>query len=213
MCLPPAPPPTAPRTTPAQVQDTSRGNQVLGFAMLHMAASKDGCTLFWTLGRRAAPLAIRWQPGLGPWKVGRFVCIAGQPLYIPECILPTRIICINKPSSDPSAPSYPYPTFVCGGVWGSLFAYLGPPPLINPATPFFTPPPITQVKVPLEGCPSCPRASITLSLSTDPWVYQQELVTSSSSWGVFAGAIRTPGPRTLVLQVLEGGGVLGKPRY
>ena len=61
-----------------------------------------------------------------------------------------------------------------------------------------------QVKVPLEGCPSCPRASVTLHISSDPWVYQQEGQQVGSGSGIFAGAIRTPGPRTIVLQVLEG---------
>lgn len=53
-----------------QVRESSRSGRVLGFCMLHVAASKDGCSLFWALGRNGAPLALRWQPGLGPWKVG-----------------------------------------------------------------------------------------------------------------------------------------------
>ena len=63
------------------------------------------------------------------------------------------------------------------------------------------PPP--QVKIPLEGCPSCPRASITLQLSSDPWVYRPELAVRGA-----LAMYRTPGPRTLVLQLLEGEGEL-----
>ena len=63
------------------------------------------------------------------------------------------------------------------------------------------PPP--QVKIPLEGCPSCPRASITLQLSSDPWVYRPEQAVRGA-----LAMYRTPGPRTLVLQLLEGGGKL-----
>ena len=49
----------------------ARGGKVLGFALLHAAATKDGCTLFWALGKGNAPLALRWQQGLGPWRVRR----------------------------------------------------------------------------------------------------------------------------------------------
>ena len=67
--------------------------------------------------------------------------------------------------------------------------------------PFFTQLPLSQVTLPLEGCPSCPRASITLQLSADPWVYQPETLMMG-----LLGTHRTPGPRTLVVQVLEGEG-------
>ena len=68
---------------------------------------------------------------------------------------------------------------------------------------FDTPPSPPQVKIPLEGCPSCPRASITLQLSSDPWVYRPEQAVRGA-----LAMYRTPGPRTLVLQLLEGGGKL-----
>ena len=54
-----------------QVQDMARGGKVLGLALLHAAATKDGGTLFWALGKGNAPLALRWQQGLGPWRVRR----------------------------------------------------------------------------------------------------------------------------------------------
>ncbi|GAX84227.1 hypothetical protein CEUSTIGMA_g11650.t1 [Chlamydomonas eustigma] len=103
-----------------EVQDLSRRGHVLGFAMIHVAATKDGHTLFWALGKGGEPLALRWQPGLGPWRV----------------------------------------------------------------------------TVPLEGCPSCPRASITLQLSTDLWVCSQPYLDPVSIF-------KTPGHRTIVLQVFE----------
>jgi hypothetical protein len=52
-----------------------------------------------------------------------------------------------------------------------------------------------QVTIPLER-PSGPGAAITVGLSADPWAYQAQQLP--------AAAYRTPGPRTVVLQIMEG---------
>lgn len=53
----------------AQVRDARRGGQVLGFVMLHVAAAKDGSTLFWTYEAGYQPVACRLGPTQPPWQV------------------------------------------------------------------------------------------------------------------------------------------------
>ncbi|KAG1680787.1 hypothetical protein FOA52_008120 [Chlamydomonas sp. UWO 241] len=110
-----------------EVGGSSSTPRLLGFAVLHVAASKEGSTLFWAVGRNNAPVALRWQQGLGPWRV----------------------------------------------------------------------------TLPLEGCPSMPRASVTLQLSADPWVYQGDSGSGRTSATGALSTYQTPGPRTLVLQIVE----------
>jgi hypothetical protein len=54
-----------------QVRDASRGggNNVLARAVVHLMAAKDGSTMLWALGKHDEPLALRWQPAMGPWRV------------------------------------------------------------------------------------------------------------------------------------------------
>jgi hypothetical protein len=51
------------------VRDASRKRTLLGRALVHAMATKDGCTLMWALGPGNTPLALRWQPAMGPWRV------------------------------------------------------------------------------------------------------------------------------------------------
>ncbi len=64
-----APSPPARSPTRPQVRDASRSRLVLGRALIHLMATKDGCTLMWALGPYREPLALRWQPAMGPWRV------------------------------------------------------------------------------------------------------------------------------------------------
>jgi hypothetical protein len=42
---------------------------VLGSTLLWVAASMDGCTLFWGHQRNGEALARRWGPSDRPWRV------------------------------------------------------------------------------------------------------------------------------------------------
>lgn len=43
--------------------------QVIGSALLHVAAAKDGTTLFWACNSAGQPLACRWGNGDQPWRL------------------------------------------------------------------------------------------------------------------------------------------------
>lgn len=60
-----------------QVRDAARalGDRLLGRVMLHVAAARDGTTLMWAVGHDGGPVALRWQPAMGPWRV-RANCIS-----------------------------------------------------------------------------------------------------------------------------------------
>lgn len=51
------------------MRDLNRGRALLGSALLWVAASQDGSTLFWAYDRAGQPLAQRWGPSNKPWKV------------------------------------------------------------------------------------------------------------------------------------------------
>ncbi|GIL93084.1 hypothetical protein Vretifemale_20508 [Volvox reticuliferus] len=42
---------------------------LLGSVRLHVAAARDGSTLFWAAGLGGEPVAVRWRPSDGPWRV------------------------------------------------------------------------------------------------------------------------------------------------
>ena len=52
-----------------ELRDLSNGGRVLGSALLWMAATMDGSTLFWGNDRRGEALAKRWGPADRPWRV------------------------------------------------------------------------------------------------------------------------------------------------
>lgn len=53
----------------SQVRDATRSSNVLGRARVHVMATKDGSTLMWAIGKDREPVALRWQPAMGPWRV------------------------------------------------------------------------------------------------------------------------------------------------
>lgn len=52
-----------------QVRDSSRSGQLLGSALLHVAAAKDGTTLFWAVDASGRPLGARWGAADPPWRL------------------------------------------------------------------------------------------------------------------------------------------------
>lgn len=52
------------------ILDCSKDSRpILGSCLIHTAATKDGKTLFWAAGKDDEPMALRWQPSLGPWRL------------------------------------------------------------------------------------------------------------------------------------------------
>jgi len=101
------------------VRDASRGGALLGSALVHVAAAKDGTTLLWACDRDGRPLATRWGGGDAPWRLA----------------------------------------------------------------------------LPLEDCETA--GELVLGLSVDPWSYRTPA-------GGAAALVRSAGPRSVVLQVMEG---------
>lgn len=54
--------------TPMQVRQSGVG-VIVGRVLVHVMAARDGSTLFWAVGQDKEPLAMRWQPAMGPWRV------------------------------------------------------------------------------------------------------------------------------------------------
>ncbi|GLI62296.1 hypothetical protein VaNZ11_004899 [Volvox africanus] len=81
---------------------------LLGSVRLHVAAARDGSTLFWAAGLGGEPVAVRWRPSDGPWRVT-------LPLESPAFGLPPPApqpgaVASGMPARSEAAPAAPGPT-------------------------------------------------------------------------------------------------------
>ncbi|KXZ44635.1 hypothetical protein GPECTOR_64g129 [Gonium pectorale] len=188
------------------------GGGVLGAVYVHVAAAKDGSSLFWAAREGGEPVAVRWRPSDGPWRVT--LPLESPTLGLPPPPPPSVDHAAERSGSGGNDAWEDAPRAAGSAAAPSSGASRGAAGQSSQASASSESSPTAggraregdgagrlkgkgsrEAAAAAAAPPHVTGPSITLLLSTDPWVYKD-----ASPPGA---AHDSPRPRSLVLQVVE----------